>query len=286
MALTHTAHVTVRHHELDRFGRVHPAVYLRYLAHAAVEASTAAGFDAAWYADAGSLWLVRRSTFEVSRPIVADDRLAIDTWVEDFRRVRSHRRYTVRGADGRVCLDAVTDWVYVDAATGRPRRIPAHLERGFEVRSGPTAPRDGWSAPPPPAAPARAEHRVCAHELDALAHVNNAVYLDLVAQAVLDALDGAGWSLDRMIADGAVPVLAGADVEYLEAAQYGDRLEIATWFTPAARGLHAHHVVARRDGKRPCVQATTRWRWADPAYARDGDLPAGLLAALEPLVAA
>jgi hypothetical protein len=48
----YTARVTVRHDELDRFGRLQPGVYLRYLAHAAVEASAAAGFDAAWYAGA------------------------------------------------------------------------------------------------------------------------------------------------------------------------------------------------------------------------------------------
>ena len=35
----YTAHVTVRHDELDRFGRLQPAAYLRYLAHAAVEAA-------------------------------------------------------------------------------------------------------------------------------------------------------------------------------------------------------------------------------------------------------
>jgi len=55
----YTAHIAVRHDELDRFGRVHPAVYLRYLAHAAVEASTAAGYDAAWRADIGDWDLIR-----------------------------------------------------------------------------------------------------------------------------------------------------------------------------------------------------------------------------------
>src|SRR5881397_2932663 len=122
----YTAHVTVRHDELDRFGRLHPAVYLRYLAHAAVEASTAAGYDAAWYARAGTMWLVRRSTLDVRRPVRAGERLLVSTWVEDFRRVRSHRRYELVGTDG-LCVDARTDWVYVDAESLRPRRVPAEL---------------------------------------------------------------------------------------------------------------------------------------------------------------
>src|SRR5438105_2789688 len=102
----YTARVNVRHHELDAFGRVHPGVYLRYLAHTAVEASTAAGFDAAWYEAAGAVWLVRRSTFTVLRPATAGEELEIRTWVEDFRRVRSHRRYEVRGLDGTLRLAA------------------------------------------------------------------------------------------------------------------------------------------------------------------------------------
>ena len=87
----YTALATVRHHELDCFGRVHPSTYLRVLAQTAVEASTAAGYDADWYANAGCLWLVRRSTFELRSAARAEEPLEIRTWVEDFRRVRSHR---------------------------------------------------------------------------------------------------------------------------------------------------------------------------------------------------
>src|SRR5437899_7157951 len=141
----YTSLATVRHHELDAFGRVHPGVYLRYLAHAAVEASTAAGFDAAWYAAAAAVWLVRRSTFAVLRPATAGEELEIRTWVEDFRRVRSHRRYEVRGLDGTLRLAALTDWVYVDRASGRPRRVPREMEDAFGGTSV-TQERDGWHA--------------------------------------------------------------------------------------------------------------------------------------------
>jgi acyl-CoA thioester hydrolase len=278
--------VTVRHDELDRFGRVHPAVYLRYLAHAAVEASTAAGYDAAWYAAAGAMWLVRRSIVEVADPARAEEQLSIRTWVEDFRRVRSHRRYAVHGSDGRVCLDALTDWVYVDAATGRPRRVPPDLEAAFGFACGNGRERESWSSPAAPGAPAIGAHRVRACEVDTIGHVNNAVYLDVAGQATLDVLEDAGWSVDRMITDGGIPVLRRADLEYLEGARYGDRLEIATWFAPAAGGLDAHQRIARPGAERPLVRVATRWQWRDPAGAAAVDPPANLLAALRPLLAA
>jgi len=286
LAPVYTAHVTVRHDELDRFGRLHPAVYLRYLAHAAVEASTAAGFDAAWYAGAGAMWLVRRTTFDVARPVGAEERLAIRTWVEDFRRVRSHRRYTVHGADGGLRLEALTDWVYVDAATGRPRRVPAELEARFGVAPGETRERDGWDGPPAPAAPARSTHRVRACEVDTVGHVNNAAYLDVMSQAVLDALEQAGWPLERLVADGGVPFVGRADLEYRDGARYGDELAIATWFTPGPRALDAHQQVTRAGTDRALVRATTRWHWAEPGAGARLDVPDAVLADLRPVRAA
>jgi len=282
----YTAQVTVRHDELDRFGRLHPAVYLRYLAHAAVEASAAAGYDAAWYARAGAMWLVRRSTLDVVRPARAGERLAVRTWVEDFRRVRSHRRYVVQGADGARVLEALTDWVYVDMESARPRRVPRELEGAFGFAAGNGSEREAWSAPPPPPAPALGTHRVRASEVDSVAHVNNAVYLDIAGQAVLDALESAGWPLERMLVAGSVPLLARADLEYLEGARYGDRLEIATWFSWVPEALDAHQHISRAGGERPLVRVTTRWRWIDAAGGSLLAAPDGVRAALRPLLAA
>jgi acyl-CoA thioester hydrolase len=284
VAEVYTALLTVRHHEVDGFARVHPAVYLRYLAQAAVEASGAAGYDASWYAAAGTLWLVRRSTFAVVRPLRGGESLEIRTWVEDFRRVRSHRRYEIRDPTGALRVDARTDWVYVDAVTGRPRRVPPELERAFGAAAAVALERDAWTAPPPPAAPARSVHRVRAHELDGLAHVNNAVYLDLGVQAFLDALAGRGWPLARLVASAAVPDVAEGDVEYLEPARYGDRLAVATWLARERDGDVVAHQTITRDGEdRVLVRAATRWRWLDPARDAYGPAPAGLLDALASL---
>ncbi|HLY38069.1 MAG TPA: thioesterase family protein [Candidatus Binatia bacterium] len=282
----YTAHVTVRHDEVDRFGHVHPGVYLRYLAHAAVEASAAAGFDRDWYAAAGGMWIIRRSTVDVIDALRAEERVAIATWVEDFRRVRSHRRYTIDGADGRPRLAARTDWVYVDVATGRPRRVPQEFEAACGLEPGHGPERAAWEAPAAPAVPAVTTHRVRACELDAIGHVNNAVYLDLLAQAVLDAFENVGWPLEQLVGAGTVPRLAGADVEYLDGALYGDRLELATWFAPADGSLEAHHHIVRAGADRPLVRATTRWRWMPVAHDTSTGVPAGLLAALAPVLAA
>ena len=57
------ARVRVRHDDLDAFGRAYPSAYLRHLAQIAIDASTDAGFDAAWYATAGARWLVNSRNY-------------------------------------------------------------------------------------------------------------------------------------------------------------------------------------------------------------------------------
>jgi YbgC/YbaW family acyl-CoA thioester hydrolase len=287
VAVVYTASMRVRHHELDPYGRVHPAVYLRWLAQVAIDASTDAGFDAAWYAGAGAHWLVRRTAFSVPHPARVDDVLTVATWVDDVRRVRSHRSYEARTADGVLCVAARTDWVFVDEATGRPRRVPPEMYTGFGID--PTAPhaeRPEWTAPAPPPAPASTPYQVSYADLDSLGHVNNATYLDLVADAALGVLSDVGWPLDRLAAGGAVPWLAEGELEYLDAARHRDRLDVLTWFGPGTEALETHQLLVRADDGRPLVRAGTRWRWADPATAEPAAAPAPLAAALRPLLAA
>jgi YbgC/YbaW family acyl-CoA thioester hydrolase len=149
-----------------------------------------------------------------------------------------------------------------------------------------TQARDGWQVPPPPANPARASHRVRVHDLDSLGHVNNAVYLDVVAQAAFDAFEAAGWSLERLVVENTVPALVRADLEYLEAARYGDALDTHTWFTALDDGIDIHQDVKRESDGRTLVRATTGWRWVEPRSGAAANVPTGLLAALAPLRAA
>jgi acyl-CoA thioester hydrolase len=55
----------------------------------------------------------------------------------NFRKVRSLRRYRfIRVADQTVLAEGETDWVFVDAATGRPQAIPDEIRKAFGVAVG------------------------------------------------------------------------------------------------------------------------------------------------------
>jgi acyl-CoA thioester hydrolase len=283
----YTDRVAVRHNELDAFGRVYAAAYLRYLGQLAIDASTDAGFSSRWYDEAGLMWLVRRTSFQIARPVGRDTVLELSTWVEDFRRVRSYRRYEARAADGSVVASALTDWVLVDQTSGKPRRVPAEVEEAFGVATGTAAAtRPPWQAPAPPAAAARSTHAVRFTDLDALAHVNNATYVDVLSEGVLAAWGSLGWSVDRFRQAGLAPTIASGDVEYLESARHGDSLHSVTWFQEAADGLDAFQMLTRGDDPAPLVRAQTRWRWQLLAGVTWTAPPAELVAAIGPLRAA
>jgi hypothetical protein len=119
------------------------------------------------------------------------------------------------------------------------------METGFGLEPGTTHEREPFAAPAPPATPAHASHRVCMSEIDGYGHVNNAAYLDFAGQAVLDALEGAGWSFDRMRESGSVPVLGRG--------RSGVSGRRALWRSPGPR-----HLVQPAPGGARCAQRITR----------------------------
>src|SRR5262245_14610909 len=97
--------------DLDAFGVLRTSSLLRLLQEAATRASSDAGFDARYYERTGTMWIIRRTTFNVVSPARYGDELAVRTWIADFRRVRSQRCYEVR-AGTRLIARATTDWVF------------------------------------------------------------------------------------------------------------------------------------------------------------------------------
>lgn len=101
--------------------------------------------------------------------------------------------------------------------------------------------------------------RVRAYECDAYGHVNNAVYLQYLQQATLDAMgttnDGeAFWNVRRLA------------VEYQSPARYGDVLQIMTWVLDAdERHVMRGYQVTRGAGRVPVLQAQIDWDYRDRA---------------------
>ena len=118
---------------LDRNRHVNNVVYVQWMQDAAVRHAEAAGCTRLTLA-AGASWVARHHHIEYLSPAFAGDTLAALTWVATIGRVRSLRKYKfVRVRDQAVLARGETDWVFVDARTGRPRAIPREIQEVFRI---------------------------------------------------------------------------------------------------------------------------------------------------------
>jgi acyl-ACP thioesterase len=203
----------VRFDEAGADGRARPSALVRYLQDLAWQHSAAAGLDRAWYEDRGLGWLVRGLELELCGGAWYGETLDVTTRITGWRRMWCRRVTTVAGADGTPVAQAAIDWVLLDAR-GRPVRIPAELES--------FAPHVETFTPVridlPEAGPdvIRVASSVRASDVDPMGHLNNAAYVDLVAEVMAAAgwAVGPGWALR---------------LEYLLPALPGMELELTAW---------------------------------------------------------
>ena len=119
--------------DVDRNGHVNNVVYIQWMKDAAVAHARASGCTKASEA-VGATWVVRTHQIEYFSPLFAGDKVTVLTWPAIFQRVRSVRKYKfVRARDGAVIARAETDWVFINAKTGRPQSIPEEVRNTLPV---------------------------------------------------------------------------------------------------------------------------------------------------------
>lgn len=124
---------TIPEEAVDENGHVNNVTYVRWMQDAAVRHYNAMGGREPTQA-INATWVVRKHTVEYLRPAFAGEEIEVRTWVVDMRRVRSTRCYAfVRVGDGVELVRGETEWVFVDATTGRPRSVPPEVISLFRV---------------------------------------------------------------------------------------------------------------------------------------------------------
>ena len=125
--------LTVPETAVDGNRHVNNVAYLQWMQDAAIQHSDQTGCSRITR-DLGATWVVRTHQIEYFNPAFAGEAIVVLTWVANFRKVRSLRRYKiVRETDQAVLAEGETDWVFVDATTGRPRAIPVEIVELFGI---------------------------------------------------------------------------------------------------------------------------------------------------------
>jgi acyl-CoA thioester hydrolase len=285
MPIIHAEPFRARYYECDGHGHLTHLAYLRWMQEAAFAASTAVGYDFAHYTDLGHVWLVRETDLEYLSPMRYADEIVIRTWVADFRRSHSRRRYDfIRANTGELAARAATDWVYIDTQTLRPATVPGAMQLAFcpEGNAPVNTAHERFPAPPaPPANVFTLRLRVDWRAIDTMGHVNNAMYLAYLEEADLRLGEACGWPMARRLAAGLEVAARQHRIEYRIPAQLDDDLEVATWFsTVRPASALQHYAIYRAADQALLARAQTRQVWLDVKTWRPLRIPPDFLSAL------
>ncbi len=167
----------VRFDEAGPDGLLRSSGYLRYAQDLAWVHSESAGFGREWYGERGLTWLVRAVELDILADVGYGAELVGSTAVTGFRRVWARRKSEFHpvGSERPAAL-AITDWVLLNAR-GAPTRVPSEIADAF-VQPGADFTPLRLALPPTPAGVAPLHVIVHKSELDPMAHVNNAAYVD------------------------------------------------------------------------------------------------------------
>ena len=122
---------TIPENAIDENSHVNNVAYVQWMQDVAIRLQdSVTGYKPA----ENTAWYARAHCIEYLLPAFLGEEIEVRTWLSEIKRVRAHRRYEfIRKSDGKVIVKGETDWVYVDAKTGRPIAIPDEVGEFFPV---------------------------------------------------------------------------------------------------------------------------------------------------------
>lgn len=119
---------------IDINGHVNNVQYVQWMQDAAMAHSAAQGWPQERYAAIGRTWIIRSHAIEYHHSAYLGEPIVILTWVTDFRKFRSLRKYKfIRSGDGVVLATAETLFIFCDLLTGKPMTIPPEVRDAYPV---------------------------------------------------------------------------------------------------------------------------------------------------------
>lgn len=222
----------IRYSEIDETGRLSVPAAIDYLQDASTFHAESVGQGLVRATDTGRAWMLAAWKIEIRKLPALGDPICVNTWPTGYKGLFSNRNFTIRAADADAdeapYLQADSLWFLYDAATGRPCRISdehlaAFLDHdGFEPALNMNAPQRRIHLPKDAIAIDAAPVRVATTHIDTNHHVNNAQYVGMAIDALLEypPAQRAQQALVNRSEDSPVTV----DVQYSRAATRGQTI--------------------------------------------------------------
>jgi acyl-ACP thioesterase len=201
----HADRVKVRLGDVDRVGRLRLDATARLLQDIATDDADAAGLDRRFG------WLVRRTKIVIGQTAKLGERLEVSTWCTGIGRSWAERRSRLVGDRGAE-IDAVSLWVQIDVATGRPARVGDDFRSAYAAAAAGRTVSSRLALAGPTERCEQHAWTIRRTDLDPFDHVNNAsTWAFLEEVAMIDAAE---------VQHGC------AEMEYLQPATHGVEYEL------------------------------------------------------------
>jgi acyl-CoA thioester hydrolase len=123
--------IEVRYAETDRMGLVHHSRYLVWFEVARTRLCLETGYHYAKIEEMGYLLVVTRAELTYRQGARYGDAVRVHCQLERFSSRGLRFVYAVR-RDGELLVEGATEHIWVEAATGKPCRIPEIIRPGFQ----------------------------------------------------------------------------------------------------------------------------------------------------------
>jgi len=130
--LAYSQHFRVEASDIDELGHANNVVWVRWVQEAARAHAEHVSMGRAGCLALGGVWVVRRHDISYLLPAFAGEALEAITWAHTLKGASSLRR-TAFMRSGKVLARAETTWALIDAATGRPTRVPAPMYAAYGI---------------------------------------------------------------------------------------------------------------------------------------------------------
>ncbi len=155
-------------------------------------------------------WVVRRTMIRTGHPCELNEHVTLTTFCTGSGRSWAERRTTINGAEGG-SIEAVSLWVQIDAATGRPVRLTDDFFVCYGAAASGRTVSSKLSLPAPAGAPDVRRWQFRRTDLDPFAHINNAAQW-----AVFESVFESVFDTDGRIGTAELEYLAAVDLSDLD----------------------------------------------------------------------
>jgi acyl-CoA thioester hydrolase len=125
--------LAVAEEDIDLLGHASNIAFVRWIQEVAIAHSASVGLDLEAYRRLGGVFVVARHEIDYLRPALRGDALEARTWISGVTTAKCHRRTElVRKTDAEVMARGLTTWGFIEASSGRPRRIPVEVLAAFD----------------------------------------------------------------------------------------------------------------------------------------------------------